>query len=225
MAWRAKSGPVWSGLVRFNSQNLLGRSCLLPCSSFNHPSTSVMQQPKHLALYDSLLEAMEIERASFTDEKAAILSYQAAALRTVLELLQEDTASLERRSKQRRSERKRARAFLVDTYTGVSPEVFMLCIISTAISKMENLVPRLALPRLKTWLMGTSVPKGLTALTMEVCHVHSIGTLISSHQTLISTNYDPLLCTEYSLSRLPVVHVGSRTVSAASCAGLCTLCP
>jgi hypothetical protein len=138
-----------------------------------------------------LLRDIETERALFNDEEIPILSYQAAALRTVLKLLQEDKTSLESRPKQTRSERRRARTLLVDIYVGVSAEVFMLCIFATTVSKMHKFRPRLVVPRLKTWLMANPLPKGLTAITTKLCNAHSIDTLVNSHTVVVGMTHVP----------------------------------
>ncbi|KAF2843882.1 hypothetical protein T440DRAFT_559887 [Plenodomus tracheiphilus IPT5] len=143
-------------------------------------------QPKSLGQYNWLLDAIEAERASFDDEKVPLLSCHAAALKTAIDLLLEDEVSLEKRSKQRRCERLKARTLLVDIYTGVSPEVFMLCIFATTITKLEKVPPKVAVPKLRALSKTKPLPKGLIETTMELCNAYSIDALISSHKADIS---------------------------------------
>ncbi|KAF2843870.1 hypothetical protein T440DRAFT_117054 [Plenodomus tracheiphilus IPT5] len=146
-------------------------------------------QPKSLGQYNWLLDAIEAERASFDDEKVPLLSCHAAALKTAIDLLLEDEVSLEKRSKQRRCERLKARTLLVDIYTGVSPEVFMLCIFATTITKLEKVPPKVAVPKLRALSKTKPLPKGLIETTMELCNAYSIDALISSHKADISRRY------------------------------------
>ncbi|PVH98632.1 hypothetical protein DM02DRAFT_530790 [Periconia macrospinosa] len=133
---------------------------------------------------DSLLERVERERATFDDEKVPLLSYQASAFISSYDLLREDAVSLAKRSKQRRSERLRARTLLVDVFTGVSPEVFLLCVITTPITKLEKIPPKDIIPMLRVWWRAAPHPRGLTAVATELCDTNSIRTLISSYQQI-----------------------------------------
>jgi hypothetical protein len=134
-------------------------------------------------LCDRLLRDLEAERATFHDDKLPLLSYQASAFNSCLELLQEDEASLSRLTKQRRSDRLKVRTFMSDVYLGVGSEVFLLCIITTTITRMEKIHLRHAIPKLRTWWRACLHPNGLTAITKELCDAYSIENLISSHQT------------------------------------------
>jgi hypothetical protein len=146
-------------------------------------------QPKSLEHCNWLLEAIEAERASFNDEKVPLLSCHAAALKTAIKLLQEDEGSLKKRSKQRRSERLKARTLLVDIYTGVGPEVFMLCVFATTITKLEKVPPKVAVPQLRALWKTKRLPKGFSETTTELCNAYSIDALISSHKIDISMRY------------------------------------
>ncbi|KAF1361327.1 hypothetical protein EJ07DRAFT_112110 [Lizonia empirigonia] len=144
-------------------------------------------------LCDRLITDLEAERATFHDDKLPLLSYQASAFNSCLDVLQEDGASLSRLTKQRRSDRLKVRTFMTDVYLGVGSEVFLLCIITTTITRMEKIPLRHAIPKLRTWWRACLHPSGLTTITKELCDAHSIGNLISSHQTKIGMRNTLLL--------------------------------
>ena len=139
-------------------------------------------------LCEKLLTDVETERATFHDNKLPLLSYQANAFNSCLKVLQEDEASLRRLTKQRRSDRMKVRTFMTDIYLGVGSEAFLLCIITTTITRMEKMHPRHVIPKLRTWWGACLHPSGLTAIARELCDAHSIEKLITSHQTKIGTS-------------------------------------
>jgi len=131
---------------------------------------------------ERLIEQLEKERASFEEEACPLLSWQIDSFASCYDLLRENAESLEKRSKQRRSERLRARNFLVDVFLAIGPEVFLLCVFAAPISKLEKISSRDAIPKLRTWWKTTSNPHGLTVVATELCEAKSIRALISSCQ-------------------------------------------
>ncbi|KAK7178077.1 hypothetical protein PSPO01_15877 [Paraphaeosphaeria sporulosa] len=93
-----------------------------------------------------------------------MLLHQKKAIQTWRDLLQEDEESSNKRSKQRRSERKRARNLLVDIHSTVGPEAFLLCVLATSISKWATISPEVIIPKLRTWWKTALHPEGLTAI-------------------------------------------------------------
>lgn len=135
---------------------------------------------KSIESNDWLIEQLEKERTTFNNDTYPLLSYQIDAFRSCYDLLREDVVSLAKRSKQSRSERLRARTFLMDVFLGVGPEVFLLCILAAPISKLHKITPKGLLPKLQSWWKSASHPQGLTAAATELCEANSISTLISS---------------------------------------------
>jgi hypothetical protein len=142
-------------------------------------------------------EQLEKERAAFEDESCPLLSWQVDSFAICYNLLREDAESLAKRSKQRRSERLRARTLLVDVFLAIGSEVFLLCVLAAPISKLEKISPKSDIPKIRTWWKTASHPHGLTEIATELCETYSIRTLVSSCQkrklSEISTDKDRVL--------------------------------
>jgi hypothetical protein len=85
---------------------------------------------------------LEEERKTFNNKNFTLLSRQVNAFRPFYELLQEEEASINKRSSARKSVRLRVRALLEDVFTTLSLEVFLLCTLSTSITKLAIVYPK-----------------------------------------------------------------------------------
>lgn len=132
------------------------------------------------------LTQLEKEKATFDDETYPLLSCQTDAFAACCDLLRGDPAPPKQLSKQRCSERQRARTFLVDVFQGVGPEVFLLCALAIPISKLADISPKDAIPKLRTWWKAVSHPHGLTVTAAELCEANSIRTLTSRQKRKFS---------------------------------------
>ena len=192
--WPARSAAsvtVWPGPVRSGPAmvrvpfNLMHAPLMQFIPSFLDPNSASLKRttmsPSSMKTNDWLIEQLEKEKATFDEETCPLLSWQIDSFAACCDLLREDAVSLEKRSKQRRSERLRARAFLVDVFLAVGSEVFLLCVFAVPISKLEKISPKDTIPKLRTWWKTTSHPPGLTATAMKLCGANSIRTLISSY--------------------------------------------
>jgi hypothetical protein len=149
----SRSGPVWSRVV-----------CSFTSQVLNSTEHIVMTQS-----YDWLFEEIERQKATLADARCEMLSHQKKAFQTWRDLLQEDEESLNKRSKQRRSERIRARDLLVDIHSIIGPEAFLLCAIATSISKWVTISPEIIIPKLRTWWETALHPEGLTTIATSLC--------------------------------------------------------
>ncbi|KAF7509569.1 hypothetical protein GJ744_007969 [Endocarpon pusillum] len=124
------------------------------------------------------IELLESERATFDDSPFPLPKHQNDAFTLCCELLREDQVSLAKRSKQRRSTRVQARTLLSDIFLGVGPEVFLLCTLSTSISKIASVALKGLVPELRRWWKAASHPHGLTETAKELCEANSISSLV-----------------------------------------------
>jgi hypothetical protein len=124
------------------------------------------------------IEQLERDRATFEDNAYPLPKYQSDAFQLCCELLREDATSLAKRSKQRRSVRLRARTLLVDVFTGLGCEMFLLCTLATNISTLATIPIKDLVPTLRRWWKGVSHPNGLTETANKVCEANSISALI-----------------------------------------------
>lgn len=86
------------------------------------------------------------------------------------------------RSKQRRSTRSRVHTLLRDVFLCVGPEVFVLCTLSTSISKLATVSLENIIPELRRWWKAVSQPRGLTETARELCEASSINSLMAPNQ-------------------------------------------
>jgi hypothetical protein len=147
------SGLVWSFLFHFSPASVLfcpepSPSLILsvpfdpiPVLALPFVFNSAMS-PNSIASNIWLIEQLEKERAIFDDNTYPLLSDQTDAFKSCYDLQREDAVSLEKRSKQRRSQRVPARTLLMDVFLGVGPEVFILCVLALPMSKLDKLKPK-----------------------------------------------------------------------------------
>lgn len=112
-------------------------------------------------LYDWLFEEIERQRATFDITRPEMLLHQKEAIQTWRDLFQEDQESSNKRSKQRRSELKKARNLLVDIHSTIGPEAFLLCVLAASISKSTSIFPEVIIPKLRAWWETALHPEGL----------------------------------------------------------------
>lgn len=121
------------------------------------------------------VELLECERATFDDDAYPLPKHQKDAFEVCCELLKEEETSMAKRSKQRRSTRHRAHTLLCDVFSGVGPEVFLLCTLCTTISKLATVSLKSLIPELRRWWKTVSHPAGLTETARELCEANSIS--------------------------------------------------
>ncbi|OCL14011.1 hypothetical protein AOQ84DRAFT_69950 [Glonium stellatum] len=156
---------------------------------------------------DWLIEQLEKERATFNNDTYPLLSYQIDAFRSCYDLLREDMVSLAKRSKQSRSERLRARTFLMDVFLGVGPEVFLLCILAAPISKLHKITPKGLLPKLQSCtLISSSRKRQFSEITLAT----EQGPSQSTHAPL-SESHSPGLDTDLDLGSTPPTQTPQTT--------------
>jgi len=132
--------------------------------------------------FQSVVNLLEAELATFSDRLVPLLSYQIQAIQTVYDLLNEDGESIQNRSKQRRSEVSRARELLIDTYLRIGPEVFLLCTIALSISALAKLKPQQILPELDQWWKSAEHPEGLKSAAEKFCNENHVDSIVSSYR-------------------------------------------
>lgn len=177
---------IWSGLVpsRLVASRLVSSR---PVSSFPFIYPLAAYQPDFTMLSHALfIEQLERERATFGDGACHLSTYQTGPFQLYCELLREDATSLAKRSKQRRSVRLRARTLLVDVFSDLGCEMFLLCTLTTTISTLATIPIKGLVPALRRWWKGVSHPNGLAETANKVCESNSINALISA-LTLLST--------------------------------------
>jgi hypothetical protein len=179
---RSTCDPVRSGLVPRSLPPFLSRVS-------NRTKFIAMTQ-----LYEWLLEEIEKQSATFADTQQEMLSHQRKAFQTWQDLLQEAEESLNKRSKQRRSERIRARNLLVDIHSDIGPEAFLLCAIATSISRWATISPEVIIPKLRAWWQTALRPKGLTTIATSLCSsVHILRKKIIGSNTIEDLSKPTLL--------------------------------
>jgi len=80
-------------------------------------------------------------------------------------------------STKHRYSRLRARTFLLDVFTGLSSEVFLLCTLAVSITDLSKISHKNIFPTLREWWKTASHPRGLIEVANELCAANSIGTL------------------------------------------------
>ena len=132
----------------------------------------------------AFIEKLEIERARFGNDAHPLPNHQNTAFESSCELLQENAASLNHRSKPQRNLRLRARTLLIDVFVGLGPEVFLLCTLAAAVTKLSTISQRDLFPNLRAWWNIAEHPHGLTECANGLCDSKSIGALIGSPPTI-----------------------------------------
>ncbi|KAK4073566.1 hypothetical protein Purlil1_13008 [Purpureocillium lilacinum] len=128
-------------------------------------------------LVDEILSLVNAELECFDDNARPLLSSQLNAFGLVAKLFhdEDENGNL---SKQRRSDRARARQILADIYSILGPEVLLLCAFSVSISKLASVKPRDAIAKLRLWWAESPRPRGLTTTAASFCR--PIGDILSS---------------------------------------------
>ena len=126
-----------------------------------------------------LIENLDAEIAKFDESAYDLPEHQIKALESCLKLVA-DGDKPAGFSRQRQDERKHARTALTDIFTGVAPEVFLLCCLSTSISRLTKVVRTSLVPDLRRWWKATSPPQGLVDSAKELCQNYSIPELVIS---------------------------------------------
>ena len=123
-----------------------------------------------------LLENLDAEIAKFDESAYNLPKHQIKALELCLKLIAgEGEAEF---SRQRREARQHARTALTDTFSGVAPEVFILCCMSTSVSRLAQVVRTSLVPDLRKWWKATSPPQGLVDSAKELCQNYLIPELV-----------------------------------------------
>ena len=124
----------------------------------------------------------EIERQRSNETTPPLSQKQSGAFDAWCALLRESDVSLADRSRQRRSSRVRARALIISVFLKLGAEVFLLCALSTSISKLaDNPKKEDLIHDLQIWWAAVLHPQGLTRTATAVCEANSIGTLTANY--------------------------------------------
>lgn len=128
-----------------------------------------------------LIDNLEAELAKFDDSVYSLPEYRIRAFKSCVKLLSDDTnfAGL---SKGRRKSLKHARTVLKDVFQGIGPEVFILCCMSTSISRLANTSHDSLIPDLRKWWKPIDPPQGLVGSAKELCESYSVGSLITASE-------------------------------------------
>jgi hypothetical protein len=127
------------------------------------------------------IERLESERQKFDGSTHPLSEEESEAFLAWHALLQESATALSKRKRQTRSTRLRARSQIVDIFVSVGAEVFLLCTLSTTISKFtEGPRDNLRTSKLQTWWATVPHPQGLTQTAKDVCKAYSIGNLVGA---------------------------------------------
>jgi len=119
------------------------------------------------------------ELGTFEDETHPLLERQQAAFSACYALLRE-ALSLNQIPKQSYSRKKRAYTLLVDVLLGVGPEVFLLCTLSSNISKLATVEQKNLITDLRKWWKSSEHPPGLTTIAKTLCEANNIYELVRS---------------------------------------------
>jgi hypothetical protein len=136
---------------------------------------SIQSRPKL-----SITELLEREIQTFINDNCELLSHQIDSFASYCEILREDEeTSAKRQAKQRHSESQRVRNLLVDIYTSVGQEVFVLCAVAVPNKTLQSCISVELIPALQRWWAGVTRSPGLTRIAAEVCQTSSIDNLVS----------------------------------------------
>lgn len=136
---------------------------------------SVQPKPKL-----SFIQLLEREIETFNNSECELLSHQIDGFAYYYDILREDEASSAKNlTKQRHSESQRVRNLLVDIYTCVAQEVFVLSAVAVSIKTFISNTPVELIPALQKWWNGVSKPPGLTRVAKEVCQKYQVNNLVS----------------------------------------------
>jgi hypothetical protein len=137
-----------------------------------------------------LIELLDAERKTFDDDAYPLPKLQADRFDLCCALLKEKGDVEGERSKQRRSFRQKVRALLADIFLNVGREVFLLCCISTTISRLGTVPARHSIiADLRAFSKRTPHPTGLTKVASELCKANSISEVVISLRNGSSPNH------------------------------------
>jgi hypothetical protein len=128
---------------------------------------------------DLLLEQLETERSTFGDDAHPLPTYQQDLFRLCCNLLREEPMAQTQKSTKHCYARSRARTLLVDVFTGLGAEVFLLCTLTMSITDLSKVPQKRMLPKLREWWKAATHPNGLTQIANELCNTNSINALVS----------------------------------------------
>ena len=153
-----------------------------------------------------LIENLDAEIAKFDESAYVLPSHQLKALETCLNLITEDPDKAAQFSKPRRNAREHARTALKDIFSGVAPEVFLLCSLSTSISRLAKVAQTSLVPDLRKWWKTTSCPQGLVDSARLLCENYSIPELVGGMKKRPEEVPEPTskLATVEKLVRIPL---------------------
>jgi hypothetical protein len=123
-----------------------------------------------------LIDDVGRELAYFDDNSTSLLSSQLDSYSLAYKLVTENIDG--QLSRQRRSERTRARGLLTDIFLVLGSEVFLLCTIAIPASKLATVNQRVFIQRLRGWWASSPRPRGLTRLAANLCSpvaVHAVS--------------------------------------------------
>ena len=129
-----------------------------------------------------LLENLNAEIAKFDDSVYVSPKHQMKALELCRDLLSYDRNQVATLSKARLRAREHARTALIDTFLGVGPEAFILCSISTSISRLAKTSLPSLVPDLRKWWKAASHPQGLIVSAKDLCETYSIPALVAGNK-------------------------------------------
>jgi hypothetical protein len=131
-------------------------------------------------LTPKFIQLLEAKAKTFHENNRSLRTEEEKLFKSWLTLLEETYDTLEERSTSWRSTRVQARTLLCDIFAKIGPEVFLLCTLTTTISKLaEPNLRKNCVPALEAWWMTTTAPKRLTELASERCKKHSISNTVA----------------------------------------------
>ena len=144
----------------------------------------------------SLVDQLETERSTFDENAYPLAKYQQDAFQLCCDLLREPNVS---KPTKRDYARLRARTLLLDVFTGLGAEVFVLCTLAVSITDLSKVPHKHALPTLREWWKKASHPPGLTVTATDLCVANAIGTLDAPGRKRLSPEDNPGLQVRFRL--------------------------
>lgn len=124
-----------------------------------------------------ITERLEPEKSTFDDTPHPLLGYQQDAFQRCCDLLRDSTMSQTQKPTKHLYSRLRARTFLLDVFTGLGAEVFLLCVLAVSITDLSKIPHRGIFPTLREWWKTATHPRGLTETANELCASISITSM------------------------------------------------
>jgi len=115
---------------------------------------------------DALIQLLEKEVALFDDNTTPLLCSQLNSFTSAYEIIKEDHNL--KLSRQRLSDRARARDLLTDVFLILGPEVFLLCTFAITITRLSTIKSKEFIPRLRAWWASSPRPRGLTTTAADL---------------------------------------------------------